>query len=69
MKIFPAVKPTILVVDDEASNLSLVSGLLRDNYLIKTAKEGVRAIQLAQQEQPDLILLDVMMPGINGYEV
>ncbi len=69
MKIFPPVKPTILVVDDEVANLSLVSGLLREHYQVKIAKNGAQAIQLSQDEQPHLILLDIMMPGIDGYDV
>ena len=69
MDIFPPVKSTILVVDDEVTNLSLVAGLLRDQYQVKVAKDGERAIDLAQRERPDLILLDIMMPGIDGYEV
>ena len=67
MDFFPPVKSSILVVDDEVTNLSLVAGLLRDHYQVKIAKDGERAFALAQNEVPDLILLDVMMPGINGY--
>ena len=69
MKLFPAVQPTVLIVDDEVTNLSLVSALLRDHYQVRIAKDGARAITQTQHEQPDLILLDVMMPGINGYDV
>jgi len=69
MDIFPPVKSTILVVDDEVTNLSLVAGLLRDQYQVKVAKDGEKAVDLAQRELPDLILLDIMMPGIDGYEV
>jgi len=69
MKLFPAVQPTILIVDDEVANLSLVSALLRDHYQVRIAKDGARAICQTQQEPPDLILLDIMMPGINGYDV
>ena len=69
MDIFPPVKNSVLVVDDEVTNLSLVAGLLREHYQVKVAKDGVRAIELAQREQPDIILLDIMMPGVDGYEV
>jgi putative two-component system response regulator len=69
MDLFLPVKTSILVVDDEITNLSLVSGLLREHYQVKVAKDADRAIELAQREQPDLILLDVMMPIIDGYEV
>lgn len=63
-------KATILIVDDSADNLSFLSGLLKDLYKLKVANNGDKAIKIAQaQNKPDLILLDVMMPGISGYEV
>jgi len=63
-------KPTILVVDDTPDNLSLVSGLLRDDYLVRVANNGEKALRIASSESPpDLILLDIMMPGMDGYEV
>jgi putative two-component system response regulator len=63
-------KPTILVVDDSPDNLSLISGLLKDLYKLKVANNGDKAIKIAHGEKkPDLILLDVMMPGLSGYEV
>ena len=70
MDTFFPVKTSILVVDDEITNLSLVAGLLREHYQVKVAKDAERALVLAQREQPDLILLDVMMPGeLDGYQV
>ncbi len=63
-------KPTILVVDDTPDNLSLMHGLLKDDYTVKGANNGERAIKIASADvPPDLILLDIMMPGIDGYEV
>ena len=63
-------KPTILVVDDTPDNLSLMSGLLKDQYKVKIANNGEKALKIAQgAEPPDLILLDIMMPGLSGYEV
>ncbi|MBU3593704.1 two-component system response regulator [Polynucleobacter sp. 71A-WALBACH] len=63
-------KSTILVVDDSSDNLSLISGLLKDLYRLKVANNGEKAIKIAQADKkPDLILLDVMMPGLSGYEV
>src|SRR6187402_584893 len=63
-------KATILVVDDTPDNLTLMSGLLKDNYQVKVANSGERALKIAQSETPpDLILLDIMMPGMDGYEV
>ena len=61
-------QPQILVVDDEASNLQLLRHILQDHYRLLFAKDGPRALELARTEQPQLILLDVMMPGMTGYE-
>jgi len=63
-------KPTVLIVDDTAENLTLMNGLLKDTYRTKVANTGERALKVAQGEgPPDLILLDIMMPGMDGYEV
>ncbi len=65
-----AQKSTVLVVDDTPDNLSLVSSLLRDDYLVRVANNGEKALRIATSAQPpDLILLDIMMPGMDGYEV
>jgi len=62
--------PLVLLVDDEPLNLQVVGGLLHaTGYDITFAKNGLRALELAKQSPPDLILLDVMMPEIDGYEV
>ena len=61
--------PLILAVDDEASNLQLLRQILQDHYRLRFAKDGNRALELAREERPNLILLDVMMPGMSGYEV
>jgi diguanylate cyclase (GGDEF)-like protein len=61
---------TVLVVDDTPANLSLMSSLLKDTYKVKVANCGDRALEIAQSDAPpDLILLDIMMPGMDGYEV
>ncbi|WP_312512816.1 two-component system response regulator [Massilia sp.] len=65
----PNTRPLILAVDDEATNLQLLRQILQDHYRLLFAKDGARALELARQEQPDLVLLDVMMPGMSGYEV
>ena len=65
----PNNRPLILAVDDEASNLQLLRQILQDHYRLLFAKDGARALELARQELPDLVLLDVMMPGMSGYEV
>ncbi len=63
-------KPTVLVVDDTPDNLALVGGLLKDLYRVKVANNGARALKIAQAENPpDLVLLDIMMPEMDGYEV
>jgi len=61
---------TVLVVDDTPENLSLMSGMLRDDYKVKVAPSGARALAIATgADKPDLILLDIMMPEMDGYEV
>jgi putative two-component system response regulator len=61
---------TILIVDDNAENLTVLGELLRERYRVRAANSGARALQLARQVPiPDLILLDVMMPAMSGYEV
>jgi len=63
-------RPTILVVDDTPDNLKLMSALLKDLYRVKIANGGERALAVAGQEpRPDLILLDIMMPEVDGYQV
>ena len=68
MSVFPPPKPLLLVVDDEAANLQLLRQILQDDYALLFAKDGARALALAQQERPALILLDVMMPGMSGHD-
>ncbi len=61
---------TILIVDDEPANLSLLTHLLRPVYQVRAANSGENALRVATSEpRPDLILLDVMMPGMDGYTV
>ena len=61
---------TLLVVDDAPDNIQLLSGLLKEKYKIKAATSGEKALIVARKSPPpDLILLDVMMPGMDGYEV
>ncbi|HEX6733367.1 MAG TPA: two-component system response regulator [Azonexus sp.] len=62
-------RPTILVIDDTPANLSLLNQLLRIRYRVRLASSGARGLELAAQQAPDLILLDIMMPDLDGYEV
>ncbi|MDO6566141.1 two-component system response regulator [Alteromonas sp. 1_MG-2023] len=62
-------KPTLLLVDDEPVNLRVLKQLLSADYQLIFAKNGEEAIRLASVRQPKLILLDIMMPGLTGYEV
>ncbi len=62
--------PNILIVDDIVANLRVLGGILRgEGYKIRPVLSGEIALQVAEKEIPDLILLDIMMPGIDGYEV
>lgn len=61
--------PTILVVDDAPTNLTLLAGLLNKSYRVKLASSGPKALDLIQRAPPDLVLLDLMMPDMDGYEV
>ncbi len=63
-------RATILVVDDTPENLTLMSSLLKDDYKMKVANNGEKALKIAASDSPpNLILLDIMMPGMDGYEV
>ena len=64
-----AKRPLLLIVDDVHENLHGLINILRDDYAIAAATSGDKALELARREpQPDLILLDIMMPGMDGYE-
>ncbi|MFT5162108.1 MAG: signal transduction histidine kinase [Alteromonadaceae bacterium] len=62
-------RPMVLLVDDEKANLKILSDLLKDQVDITLAKNGIQAIEKTLQIKPDLILLDVIMPGMDGFEV
>jgi two-component system alkaline phosphatase synthesis response regulator PhoP len=62
--------PLILVVDDNQQNLELVQAYLEDlDCETRAARDGIEALEMVAQEKPDLILLDVMMPRMSGFEV
>ena len=63
-------RKSILIVDDTPTNLGIIAGALKDQFKTKVATSGERALAItAENEQPDLILLDVVMPSMDGYEV
>jgi putative two-component system response regulator len=62
-------RPTLLLVDDAPTNIDVLRAALEDQYRLRIAVDGPRALELAQAEPPDLILLDVMMPEMDGFEV
>ncbi|MGE8361544.1 HD domain-containing phosphohydrolase [Pseudomonas sp.] len=62
-------RPLLLLVDDEPTNLQVLRHILQDHYRLLFAKEGARALEMVERERPDLILLDVMMPGMTGLDV
>jgi putative two-component system response regulator len=64
------VKPVVLVVDDTPENIDVLNGILQEDHTVRAATSGEKALAIARTKpQPDLILLDVMMPGMDGYEV
>jgi diguanylate cyclase (GGDEF)-like protein len=68
MKMCEETKNTLLVVDDENVNLKVLNHILGNEYTIYTAKNGTSAIEKTKEYKPDLILLDIIMPGMDGYQ-
>ncbi len=63
-------KSRVLIVDDTPANIKILADLLRGQYMLSVATSGPDALRIAQSDdRPDLILLDIMMPGMDGYEV
>jgi diguanylate cyclase (GGDEF)-like protein len=62
-------KEKILIVDDQPSNLMILAEMLKTKYTVMLAQNGRQALQIARQQLPDLILLDIVMPDIDGYKV
>ncbi len=61
--------PTVLVVDDTPANLTLLAQVLKPDYRVQLAVSGLKALEICRRQPPDLVVLDVMMPGMDGYEV
>ncbi len=64
-----SLKPLILAVDDSPQILQQIHGLLSTDYQVMIAKDGETALTLVERRRPDLILLDIVMPGMSGYQV
>jgi signal transduction histidine kinase len=62
-------RPRVLIVDDIKANLRLLAAALRADYDIETAADGAQALNTARTIRPDIVLLDIIMPGMDGYEV
>ncbi len=62
-------RPLVLVVDDVPENIHTLADILRDDYAIQAATSGDKALEAAAKTRPDLILLDVMLPGMDGYGI
>ena len=65
-----SIPPSILIVDDEPPILELVRGYLeREGFLVRTAEDGLAAVEQVRVDKPDVIVLDLMLPGLDGIEV
>lgn len=63
-------KPIILIVDDTPENIDILRGVLHEEYKVKAVLNGLKALTIAEKSpQPSMILLDIMMPDMDGYEV
>jgi putative two-component system response regulator len=62
-------RPLILIVDDNATNIDLLVNTLKAEHRLGIAKSGAKALEFAARQKPDLVLLDIMMPEMDGYEV
>ncbi len=59
----------ILIVDDDPMNIDILKEILEEEYVLKTAKNGEEALEIFPKFRPELVLLDIMMPGMTGYDV
>jgi putative two-component system response regulator len=62
-------RPTLLVVDDVVTNIDMLIRALSADYSVRVATDGAKALDSVKKSLPDLVLLDVMMPGIDGFKV
>lgn len=59
---------TILIVEDIDLNIDLLTQILEDDYALLTARDGAQGVALTEQSRPDLVLMDISLPGMDGYE-
>ncbi len=59
---------TILIVEDTELNIDLITQLLEDEYILIFARDGTQGVEMALQKNPDLILMDISLPVMDGYE-
>lgn len=63
-------KFTILIIDDNVDTITTLTDLLKEHgYIVVAAKDGVKAMEMAKREKPDLALVDIRLPKLDGYEV
>jgi PleD family two-component response regulator len=62
-------KNSILIIDDEKSNITVLTDILQEEYKIHVVKDSREALETAENQMPDIILLDIIMPHLDGYEV
>ena len=62
-------KNSILVVEDSEINFAILEDILKHDYVVHSAKDGVEAIEMVKEKMPDIILLDIVLPKMDGYEV
>jgi len=62
-------KNSILIIDDEKSNITVLTDILQEEYKIHVVKDSREAVETAENQMPDIILLDIIMPHLDGYEV
>jgi len=63
------IQATVLVVDDTPANLTLLAEILKPDYRVQLAVSGAKALEICRRQPPDLVVLDVLMPELDGYEV
>ena len=62
-------KRTVLVIDDDKMVLDMIQNVLADNYEVSAVNDGQKAFRVLERVHPDVILLDLKMPGMDGYDV